>query len=228
MKLWKIFTGVFLILFAVFGLLDTTGAVAPIASAVGEISLTQITVGLILILLIVYSLIKSKIYPIVLLASLCFMIFERNIAIACGLENHNIINNLLLLVFAILICIGLMLILPKKSCGKWSKRITKGHAIGSNSVYIDSATFTERYVENNMSSTVVKFENPDAYIGDGILNIENNMGSVVIHIPSNWRIDTNIENNMGSVQNHFGSGGDGPWLKIRGENNMGSIVMQKG
>ncbi len=228
MKLWKIFTGVFLILFASFGLLDATGIISPIESAIGEITLTQIIVGLAVILSIIYSIIKSKIPSIVLLMTILFMIFERNIAVVFGLENHNIINNWLLALFALLLFIGVLLVIPKKPFWyKAANHVSKGHRIGSNSVYIDSATFTDRNIENNMSSTVVKFENVDAYIGDGILHIENNMGTTVIYVPSDWKLDINIENNLGNVSNHVGAGGNGPCLKITGENNMGSIVLQK-
>lgn len=228
MKLWKIFTGIFLILFAVFGLIDATGIISPIESAIGEITLTRIIVGLAVILFIVYGIIKRKLPSIILLSALLFMVFERNIAIAFELESYNIINNWLLVLFALLLFIGVLLVIPKKPFWyKTANRVTKGHYIGSNSVYIDSATFTERYVENNMSSTIVKFENVDAYVGNGMLRIENNMGTIVIYVPSDWSLDLGVENHMGKILNHIGTGGKGLCLKIVGENNMGTIVLQK-
>lgn len=232
MKVWKIAIALFCILFAVFGLLEAVGVTPPMESVVGELSFWRIVCALFLFALVVKYLCKLKVCKLLFSLSLLFMVVEPNIAYLCGAESDNLINNWLLLLYTILICIGFSLILPKRGRkGKWTVSIDgDGHhenSLGARTIYIDCATFTDRYVENNLGSTVIRFENADAYIGGGLLRLENNLGSIVVEVPGNWSLDCQIETSLGSVQNHVGAGGNGPSLMISGENNLGSIVIRK-
>ncbi len=230
MKAWKITVALFCILFAVFGLLETFGVTPPMDSLVGEISFIRIVCALFLLVLVIKYLCKLRVCKMLFCLSLLFMTVESNVAYLCGAESENLINNWLLLLYTVLICIGLSLILPKRRrSGKWSVSVNhNGHHennLGSRVIYIDCTAFTDRYVENNLGSTVILFENADGYNGGGYLNVENNLGSTVIKVPEEWSVDCQIENSLGSVQNRANRG-NGPLLTVRGENSLGSIVIQ--
>ncbi|MBQ8383120.1 MAG: hypothetical protein IJX47_07955 [Clostridia bacterium] len=227
MKVWKITVALFCILFAVFGLLEAVGVTPPVESVVGELSFWRIVCALFLVALVIKYLCQLRVCKTLFCLSLLFMTVESNIAYLCGATSENLINNWLLLLYTILICIGLSLILPKRK-GKWT--VSTDHhenSLGSRTIYIDCTTFTDRYVENNLGSTVIHFENADTYTGGGFLNVENNLGSTVVKVPESWTVDCQIENNLGSVQNRA-HGGEGPTLTVRGENNLGSTVIQRG
>lgn len=232
MKVWKIAIALFCILFAVFGLLETFGVTPPMESVVGEISFLRIVCAIFLFALVIKYLCQLRVCKMLFCLSLLFMTVESNIAYLCGASSANLINNWLLLLYTILICIGLSLILPKRrKKGKWvmfhkDEGVHHDNSFGSRTIYIDCTTFTDRFVENNLGSTVIQFENTDAYTGGGYLNIENNLGSTVVRVPDGWSVDCQLENNLGSVQNRA-NGGVGPSLTIRGENNLGSTVIQK-
>lgn len=239
---WKIAIALFCILFAVFGLLETFGVTPPMESVVGEISFIRIICALFLLALIFKYLILLKVCKLIFCLSLFFMTLETNIAYLCGAVTPNLIDNRTLLFYTILICIGLSLILPKRKNKRW-KLFHVNHengdhfefdgnshhenSLGSRTVYIDSATFTERSVENNLGSTVIRFENPDAYLGGGLLRVENNLGSIVIDVPRSWSLDCQFENNIGRVQNEHDQVQNGPVLMIFGENNLGSVVIRE-
>jgi len=171
---------------------------------------------------------KGKIPSSVLMLSLLFMVFEHNIAELIGYGSPNIINNWLLLGLTIVLCAGLCLVLPSKRFGhtevghKIAKKMGK-HGFGVGAIYIDSGTLQQRYVENNMGAAVVRFENPELYLGGGILSIENNMGAMQIFVPSCWSVDIQIENNMGHIKAERTNANGGPLLIINGENNMGAV-----
>ena len=77
-----------------------------------------------------------------------------------------------------------------------------------------------------MGSCIVHFTGTESYTGGGVLNIENNMGSVLVRVPSAWKIRSNMENNMGSVTIPENDVQDGPTLTLTGENNMGSLKIE--
>lgn len=233
MKVWKIAIALFCILFAVFGLLEAIGVTPPMESVVGEMSLWRMVCALFLLAIVINFVCKLKVCRTIFFLSLLFMVVEPNIAYVCGVKSGNLINNWLLLLYTVLICIGLSLILGAIP-GRRKMRISvtngvnvsgKGYTennLCSRTVYIDCTTFTEQYMENNMGSTVIRFENADAYTGGGALYIENNLGSVEVCVPENWSVNCQVENNLGGTKNRA-NGGTGPSLTVRGENNLGSI-----
>lgn len=241
MKFWKYFIALFCILLAVLGLAEATGLLAPIESVVGELSFWRITLALFFLVLSIRCFVKRKFCWGIFGLSCLFLCIESNIAYVCGVESGNLINNWQLLLCTLLICIGLSLLLPKRWKKKWNIGANNGNGdhttvnrngyqennLTSRTMYIDCANFTDQYVENNLGATVIRFENADAYIGGGLLRIENNLGSTTIHVPAQWKLDCQIENNLGSVQNHAKVGGNGPSLMITGENNLGSVTIQK-
>ena len=241
MKIWKYFIAPLCIVIAVCGILEATGAIPPMDSVIGELSPIRIAGAILVMGIFLRNLVRLKICRAVFDFSVLFMILESNIAFLLGRPTGNLINNWLLLFYTILICIGLGLILPKRGFGwhisrkgHWFGEVAKetnGHhenIFGSRAVYIDAATFTERTVENNFGSMLVKFENPEAYAGGGLLRVENNFGEVEIRVPTGWSLDCRFETSFGGVEDRVGKGGDGPSLMITGETNFGYVTIRKG
>ncbi len=233
MKFNKIFWGIGFILLAVALLLNALGIIAPFTSAIGEVSFIAILGGLLLLSYVIERLIKGKFGEIFLPLALIFMIFEKNIAILCGRDDSNIINNWLLLGCACLLQTGFVILFPpKRREHKSHKKVSGKHhwrssSLSSNVKYIDAEFFSEEYIENSLGSCVIKFENADKYTGGGVLTVENSLGSMVIEMPSSWRFIYDIDNSLGSVEADVDGGNpDGPIIKIEGENSLGALSIE--
>ncbi len=228
---WKIFWGVAFVLIAVFLILDAVGVITPFMSAVGEISIGAILVGLVFLAILISRLAKGKIWQIFFPLAFLFIIFEDNIAHLCYGKERNIINNWLVFLAALLLTVGFSILFSKTR--KQKKHFSYGtinnsgknvdNAFSSATVYVDSDTFSKRFVENSFGSCIVHFTNPECYKGDGTLIIDNSFGSVVVNVPADWSVVTDIENSFGgvSVPKHKDPGG--PVLYIKGESSFGSI-----
>ncbi len=226
-QIWKLIVAIYCLLFAIFGLLDALGVTPSLETMVGEVTVVQITMVPLLTAFFIKYVFKLKLCKAIFMLSLLFMVTERNIAYLCGVKSDNLINNWLLLFYTLLICIGLSLILPKK----WHKHkrggmVYNAHRFGDNSIYIDCESFTDRYVDNDLGSTTICFENTEGYTGGGRLHLDNNLGSIVVRVPENWVVACQIDNNLGSVTNRA-IDGTGPTLAVDGDNNLGSIVIQR-
>ena len=230
-KGWKIFWGLVLILMAVLLVLDACGILLSFKSIFGELSLFAIIGGVLLVAYLLLSLIKGHFVRILFLLMVLFMIFEKNIAHFLKLpnENENIINNWLLLFSVTLVAIGIRMIFPERHRGNgvhFSSHGSKaGGNLGQSTVYVDCETFKPDVIENNLGSCLVYFENPDAYKGDGTLVVENNLGSLTLHVPEGWDVRMEIENNLGSA--YAPKEGGEKVLYVRGENNLGSISVKR-
>ena len=222
MRKRNIVIGILMIVFAVFGILEVSGAVAPIESGIGDISFAKVVAFMSLTVLIIISLSHYNWYTTVLLFALMFMTVEGNVAYMVGDADGELINNWALLAFAAIICIGLAFILPR---GKHSKSVSGAgeNNLGSYTEYIDCATFTKKRIENNLGRTEVRFDNVSEYKGGGELYVENNLGSMTVYVPNTWRVRVSIVNNLGGTKNRSNLTADGPELFIKGENNLGGI-----
>ena len=148
------------------------------------------------------------------------MLCEHNIAFLCGAESSNLINNWILFLIAVFLTIGVHLLFPHKYA--WSKNHTH-LSLGNSSIYINSATLSPNHLENSLGHTLVYFEDPDAYRGDGTIFVENNLGSMKIHLPKAWCAKVSVDNNLGSV--HAQKKNSGIAITIKGENNLGSLMI---
>ena len=86
-------------------------------------------------------------------------------------------------------------------------------------------------LDDSVSAVDVKtekviLENIDKYEGGGVLEIENNLGSMTINVPSSWKVDMEIENSLGGSSKPSGENANGPTLRIRGENNLGGVSVK--
>ena len=230
MKSWKIFMGLGLILVAVVLILDAVGVLTPLVSVVGEITIFEIVAGLFLVALIIERLIHRKISSIFFLLAFLFMLFEENIAHLCKLEDENIINNWLVLLIAMLLSIGFSILFSSKKKSHGFSLEINGHraesSFSASTVYVDCKDFTPSSIENNLGACSVYFDNAESYSGGMTLNVENNLGSMIVNVPSDWIIRSDIENNLGSTSIPKNEDKSGPILNIHGENNLGSLTVK--
>lgn len=225
-KTGKIFWGIILIAVAALIIVDAIGILAPIVGIFGGISLFRVVIGLGLVYYIISRLVKGKIGSIFIPLSFIFMLFERNIAYLCKLEDENIISNWLLFFCAVLISVGVSMISGNFKLVINTDGIHKKPAIGNSVNYIDSSDFDyQKKIENNLGSCNICFENPNQYQGQGTLHVENNLGNMNIFVPISWRTEVDIETNLGRTVQSKSGNPDGPRLRITGENNLGNITI---
>lgn len=226
-KLSKIFWGLGFILLAVFLLLNAFGVITPVLGVIGGVSVLQIILGLFLISLIISKVIQLKLTFILVPLSLLFMVFEKNVAFILGMENENIINNWLLFGCALLLSIGISILTPRsikfRNNFKSGKGTAKHNQLGSHAMYIDCTDFNERMIYNRLGEYTVHFENTEQFTGCGLLNIYNKLGSIVIYVPREWKVDEKIDNNLGDIS-YSGKGDEnGPTLILTGCNELGTV-----
>ena len=78
-----------------------------------------------------------------------------------------------------------------------------------------------------ISARALRFANVEKYAGGGTLHVDNNLGSMVVEVPSSWRFVHNIDNSLGCVAADVDGGNpNGPILKIEGDNNLGSLSIK--
>lgn len=223
-----VFWGIILILSAVLIILDALGTGLGFLTGVPAI---RIVLGVICAAWAVSELIKLKISHIFFPLSFVFMLFESKIAELIGAKNPDLISNWLLLLCALLLTIGTSIIFKRKPKYEFSANAEfssprKSGFLGNNTRYFDAGDFVKAYVDNNMGKTEVVFSNIENYLGNATLTVENNMGKIVVNVPSEWNVYCNIENNMGAVRMPDVVNTDGKVLNIDGENNMGDVEIR--
>ena len=150
-----------------------------------------------------------------------FMLFEKYIAGWLG-NSENIISNWIVLLCALLLCIGTGFMFSGFDFHNVNVVSFNGrNRLTSIVKYIDCTDFVNDSVEVNMGRGEVFFENTDGYAGEGTLYVENNMSRLTINIPSSLKVICHIESNMGHTDIHVNNNSDGKTLYITGENNMG-------
>ena len=249
----KIALGILIIAVAVFCILQAIGVFGSITSMFGEIPIWKLIVGVGLVVIMLENVFRLDFGGVFVPLGVIFMLFEKNIAFACGIEG-DIINNWLVVCCSVLLAIGFGFIFPKRSQKLKNCNISVdladddkieagtedcdddcdddfdeeyGGDFGANTRYFDGATFKKGYVATNMGATTVMFENADKYQGGAVLKVECRMGAVTIEVPNNWRVVNNIVNHMGAVSNeHVNDDPDAPVLTIIGKCSMGAITIE--
>lgn len=207
MKAGKILWGIGFILLAVAIIISATGILKPLESSFGEVSIVSLVLAVLLLVFAVTRVICGKVGEIFLPLALIFILFEKNIAKACGLPSDNIINNWLVVCCAVLMWVGFSILFSRSTKKSKHKSGREGHinrehthsTMSSSSVYIDSSDFDEQNVSNNMGELTVRFENTDMYKGGGVLYLNNHLGSSTVEVPHEWRISMNVKNHLGDV-----------------------------
>ena len=224
---WRLFWGFGFVFVAVALILDALGIFAPVATAVGGVSVLAVIAAILLLAFVIFRICKGKIGEIFVPLALIFMMFEKNVAFLLGIKG-DIINNWLLLGCAVMLWIGFAILLSgfkKKNKKKEADYI--GHTstgnIGSFVKFIDCDGFKYESIENNLGSYTVHFENVEKYEGGGVIMIENNLGAMVINVPAGWSIVTDIDNSLGASNKPSDDNSGGPVITIKGDNNLGSV-----
>ena len=219
--------GIALLLVAAALILENLGVLTILSDFAGGISLPILLLAVIFLCI---GVINCRRYPqnIVWFLTWLFLLFENNIAYLCGRDDPNLINNWIVLLCALLIYIALHLIFGRRSC-KWNWQWNGNNKFinGSNTAYIDCASFEHKYVENNLGTTNIHFTNIEQYTGGATLKVENNLGQTNISVPSAWSLSMDNENNLGQIDGPDGYGTPGgPVLHLQIENNLGHVAVR--
>ncbi len=227
MKTSKLFWGLGFLLAAVLIILDVVGVMPTLLSAVGEVSVFSLILGLLLLSYAIARLCRGRIAEIFLPLALIFMLFEKNMAFLCGFESKNFINNWLVLLIAVLLAIGFEILLPHNRKRKKHIKVVaseSNNTLKSASVYIDCTSFSSNnIVVNKLGECTVHFQNVDEYQGGQTLTVSNSLGAMTVNVPSSWTLNVDIDNTMGDVEAPPHRDNGGPVLYIKGDNHLGAL-----
>ncbi len=226
MKTSKLFWGLGFLLAAVLIILDVVGVMPTLLSAVGEVSVFSLILGLLLLSYAIARLCRGRIAEIFLPLALIFMLFEKNIAFLCGFESKNFINNWLVLLIAVLLAIGFEILLPHNRKRKKHIKVVaseSNNTFNSSTIYIDCTSFTPNTVANKFGECTVHFQNVDEYQGGQTLTVSNSLGAMTVNVPSFWTLNIDIDNTMGDVEAPPHRDNGGPVLYIKGDNHLGAL-----
>ena len=225
MKTAKLFWGLGFLFAAALIILDVVGVIPTLLSAVGEVSIFSLILGLFLLSYALRRLFRGRISAIFFPLALIFMLFEKNIAFLCGLGSENIVNNWLVLLIALLLHIGFVILLPSRSlCRKHKKcAVRSENTLNGATVYVDCESFTPNTVSNKLGECTVHFQSVDKYQGEKTLTVSNHLGAMTVNVPSGWTPVVDVDNSLGSLETPLHSDNQGPVLYIKGENHLGAL-----
>ena len=219
--------GIALLLVAAALILESLGVLTVLSDFAGGISLPILLLAMIFLCIGIINCRRHP-YNFVWYLTWLFLLFENNIAYLCGREDPNLINNWVVLLCALLVYISLHLLFgkhPRKWNWQWNGK--DKFINGSNTVYIDCASFEHKHVENDLGATDVYFTNAEQYTGGKTLQVENNLGQTTINIPAVWTISMDTESNLGQIDGPDGYGTPGgPILHLNIENNLGHVSVR--
>lgn len=224
----RIFWGIMMLLLAGGLILSALGVGFPLPA---DISVGQIVLGLLCLLWAVRMCTDRRLTELPLPIMGLVMVFEGELAMALNIESGDIAPWWLFVLVAVLLTWGLKLLFPRHSRG-WKGKMKSGlhkKTLGASAVrYFDCAAPFEEYIENNLGTCTVYFTNTELYVGGSTLRIENNLGALIINVPSDWCVSVSTENNLGSIKTDADLERQGSKLLfIVGENNLGSVVIKK-
>ena len=216
--LWPIILIICGVLMIFSGIASNLGWVSvPLYKIVIAVPLLALTIG--------KGIIRKKYYVLPITLGALFLLFEKHIAKIANLQNENIISNWIVILSALCIFAGMALltVFSRKS-GSESNSKKESVNLSAGAKYIDCNGFKRERVECNMGSCKVFFSNVSSFSGEGVLDIYNNMGSILITVPKEWTVVSEIENHMGSLSIDTNpSAEQEKILRITGENNMGAV-----
>lgn len=185
-----------------WGLVLVAAAVVLILNGAGvnlgtDISWWRILFGVVFAAILVERLIKCKFSQIFFPLAFIYILFEPPLAKAVtGGEKESLISNWIVLLAALLLTIGMGLLLPKRD--EESGAVVKGH-VGNSTLYFDGANLGECWIKNKVGRTVVYFTNKEAYAGNGVINVTENVGQITLYIPGEWNVVTTGSDNLGKI-----------------------------
>lgn len=191
-RTWKSRTSVF------WGLVFIGAAVLLILNGIGVnlgygISVWKIILGVICLAWLVDTLVERRFTEIAFPLAFLFLIFESTIAHAIGRTDGNLISDWTVILAALLVTIGLKALIPDRGGRKFLGKS------GSTSIYLDASDLSDAEIRDNAGSVQAHITNREAYRGDGVITIRDNLGKVDLYLPSNWNIVVNCRDNLGKV-----------------------------
>ena len=183
----SLFWGLVLILTAAVLILDGIG----ISFGQG-ITPVRIIFGILLLALTIYEIVRLKFSYIFFPLAFLFLLFEEPLAWALG-KDGSLISNRTVLLAALLLTIGAALLSPKQ------KGIKKIKVMGNTTLYFDASDMSNCRINDNMGQVYAYVVNKEAYVGGGVITVTDNLGSVVLHIPSEWNVITETSDNLGKI-----------------------------
>ena len=86
------------------------------------------------------------------------------------------------------------MLLPNRTVLNSTKRM------GRTGVYLDAGKdLASALIHDNLGNVQVYITNRDAYPGNGVITVSDNLGTVTLRIPGTWMVATQISNNVGKV-----------------------------
>lgn len=235
----NVFWGVALILSALLIILDAVGQNLGFI----ELPVFKIIICILIAAWGVSELVKGRFSHIFLPLGFIFAILQTNIyqwvhAGDPGLEalveagKAYFVRTWIVILAALLLQIGFSVLLPKK------KEYVPGRPgqasytdrddgyfendLGSSACYVDAARLGYYRAKNDLGKLDVYIENADAYRGGGTIEITNDLGQTVIHIPTGWAVDNQIVASLGTVSCSVPTSGS-PSIKLVGTCDLGSV-----
>lgn len=186
----SIFWGLMLVGVAVVLILDGVGF--TLGAGIG---LWHVLGGIILLSLIIERLIKGKIAYVFFPLAFLFLLFEAPLARALG-KGEDLISNWTVLLAAALLTGGVAILLPRRD--KETGAVTQGH-LGNVTLYFDAADLSDCRISGKVGRTLVYFSNKEAYDGNGVISISDNVGQITLYIPQEWSVVTTGGDNLGRL-----------------------------
>ncbi|MBP5155447.1 MAG: hypothetical protein J6252_02570 [Clostridia bacterium] len=183
-----IFWGLVFICAAALIILDAVGV------NLGEgITPWRIILGVLLLGWIVYDIIQLKFASVFFPLAFLFLVFEAPIGLWIG-KGEDLISTWLVLLVALLLTLGVGMLLPNRTVFNSNKRM------GRADVYLDAGKDLEAaHIRDNLGNVQVYITNRDAYPGNGVITVSDNLGSVTLRIPGTWMVATQVSDNVGKI-----------------------------
>lgn len=232
----RIFWGITFIIFAILLVLQAVGVTVNIFNV---IPLWKLFLCVVVIYWIIEQLIKRNFSLVFFSIAIIAIVFEEELALLLKIEGGDIAPWWGFLLVAFLLSTGLSLLTKRTNIikiGRGENNSTNGtfkskNTITSSVVYIDCASENNQplneHIENDLGAFSVYFVNTEAYKGGGVLNVDNDLGSITIYIPKDWVVTNKIDNTLGHVEIPKPMTNEKQKnLLLTGDNDLGKITVQ--
>lgn len=224
-----ILTAITVILYGIEVSIDSSGE-TPWSIIGGEyLSLWQVFGGIVCLYWLLNTLITKKtlrkklkiFFPLAVL----FMIFEKNIAIACKVSDGNVINNWLVIGAALLLSAAVDIIIPRrKSAVVESQSADYCSSTMSSHYYCLDSTKASHVLKNRLGSLTASFQNTEFACDTVYLEVTNQLGEMSITVPSEWTVECKVDTKLGETYvRENGTKAGGTKLIVNGENQLGEL-----
>jgi len=229
--------GIFFIAMAILLILNALGFTLGLPK---DLPAWKIIISVALILVAIDQLSKKKFHLIYFPLIFIVMIFEGEFANLLKIEGGDIASWWVFILIAMLLSIGTGL-LTKSAVFTFTVKIKDGEEQvytgrearekyreiknSTSTLYLDCGEPINKKIDIDIGKADVFFTNSDLYDGNGVIDVECNLATVVFHIPDSWIIDCEIENSLASVAMTapITAVENAKHIKITGENNLGKI-----